>query len=313
MNRVLITGGAGYIGSVLANNLLANDYKVTVIDNLMYGQSSLTNLCFFDNFNFIEGDVRDRDLLEEQVKKHDVIIPLAAIVGFPACEKDKELATAVNYEHVCDICEWASPDQKLIYPNTNSGYGVGENDTLCTEETPLNPISHYGATKCYAEAKILNKEGISLRLATVFGMSPRFRNDLLVNDFVYRAFNDGFIVLFEQHFKRNFVHVRDVCNAFIYMIENYDRAKSEPYNIGLSSANLSKLELCQKIKEYVPGFAILADDINTDPDKRNYIVSSKKVEQLGCMAKTSLDIGIKELLKAYPMIRKVKNSNYTNL
>ena len=313
MSKVLITGGAGYIGSTLTRMLLERDNEVTVIDNLMYGQSSLTNLCLYKTFNFIEGDVRDEDLLEEQVKKHDVIIPLAAIVGFPACEKDKELATAVNYKHVWNICKWSSPDKKLIYPNTNSGYGVGEGDTLCTEETPLSPISHYGNTKCNAEANILSKGGISLRLATVFGMSPRFRNDLLVNDFVYRAFDDGFIVLFEKHFKRNFVHVVDVCDAFIYMINNYDKAKGEAYNVGLSSANLSKLELCEKIKEYVPNFAILSDDINTDPDKRNYIVSSEKIEKLGCKARVSLDDGIQELLKAYPMIRKVKNSNYTNL
>ena len=311
MIKYLITGGAGYIGSTLTRKLLRENNSVTVIDNLMYKQTPFLDLASDPDFTFIRGDVRDERLLKKHVTEADCIIPLAAIVGFPACENDKPLAKAVNTDHVRNIVNLTSSSQVVVYPNTNSGYGVGESGKFCTEETPLRPISYYGISKCEAEKAVLDKGGTSLRLATVFGASSRFRIDLLVNDFVYRAYKDRFIVLFEKDFKRNYIHVKDVCEGFMHVVENASKCSGQAYNVGLSSANLSKWELCQKIKQYTP-FSIQVDDIHTDPDKRDYIVSNEKFEATGWAPRFTLDDGIKELLKIYPMVEKA-NVNFTNL
>ena len=304
--KVLITGGAGYLGSVLTSRLLHAGHHVTVLDNLMYKQDSLVPYCHNPKFEFFHGDVRDHVLLRNLAEDADVIFPLAAIVGFPACERDKALATDVNYEQVNFITRYAcKKGQRIIYPNTNSGYGVGT-DGECTETSFLNPISHYGITKCSAEKAIKDyTDGITLRLATVFGTSQRMRLDLLVNDFTYKAATDGYVVLFEKDFKRNYVHIRDVASAFIFMMDNYERLKGETFNIGLSDANLTKMELCQIIKSHVPQFSIQCDDIREDPDKRNYIVSNAKVEAAGWKAQISVEQGVQELLKAYRIIKPV--------
>jgi len=312
--NVLITGGAGYIGCKLTQALAAHYQvnSVTVYDNLMYKQDGLFSILNDPKINFVYGDVREEKKLLKYIKQADIIIPLAAIVGFPACDKDLDTANKVNNLHVQFIVNNATPGTKIIYPNTNSGYGVGEDGVFCTEKTPLNPISVYGITKCAAEKSVLDNGGISFRLATVFGTSPRFRKDLLVNSFVLKALTDKYIVLFESHFKRNYIHVNDVINAFVLMIHNYDKHKGEAFNVGLSTANLSKLELCEKIKEYVPDFVITTNEFNKDLDKRNYIVSNDKLEAAGWAAYHSLDYGIKELIKSYPILTNT-DTKYTNL
>ena len=319
---VLVTGGAGYLGSVLVDELLNMTCigKVCVLDNLMYKQQSfLHHFKHFhtNKFEFIYGDVRNSSLLQKYANKADVIIPLAAIVGFPACERDKLLATEVNLKQVSSICKMVSDEQLIIYPNTNSGYGVGSAGELCTEESPLNPISHYGRTKCDAEKAVLDSQkGLSLRLATVFGASARMRIDLLVNDFVYKACVDKSIVLFEHTFKRNFIHVSDVASAFVHFIrENYlshDYGIGEAFNVGLSSANLTKLQLCEKIKNRLPNFEIKTAEFASDPDKRDYIVSNKKLESLGWTAHSSIEDGIEELISLYSALKNI-NTSYTNL
>ena len=312
MNKVLITGGAGYLGSVMSEVLLSKGYSVTVLDNLIYKQLSLTTFCYNKNFKFVYGDVRDSQLLSDLVETHDIIIPLAAIVGMPACKKDPELTVAVNYEQIKDIVAFMWPSQKLLVPNTNSQYG--SSDSVITEDSPFNPLSLYAQTKCDAEKAVLDSgNGISLRLATVFGVSYRQRMDLLVNDFVYRAFIDEFLVLFESHFLRNYVHVRDVANAFLHLIENYQTCNNNAFNVGLTSANMSKLQLAQKIKEYVPNLVIIEEQFKEDFDKRNYVVSNEKLESTGWNCNFSLDAGIQELLQAYKMICNFKNKDFTNL
>lgn len=312
MNKVLITGGAGYLGSVMSEVLLSKGYSVTVLDNLIYKQLSLTTFCHNKNFKFVYGDVRDSQLLSDLVETHDIIIPLAAIVGMPACKKDPELTVAVNYEQIKDIVAFMWPSQKLLVPNTNSQYG--SSDSVITEDSPFNPLSLYAQTKCDAEKAVLDSgNGISLRLATVFGVSYRQRMDLLVNDFVYRAFTDEFLVLFESHFLRNYVHVRDVANAFLHLIENYQACNNNAFNVGLTSANMSKLQLAQKIKEYVPNLVIIEEQFKEDFDKRNYVVSNQKLESTGWNCNFSLDAGIQELLQAYKMISNFKNKDFTNL
>lgn len=309
--NVLITGGAGYIGSVLAPMMLNQGYAVTVLDNFCLKQASLLDVCYSDDLTVVNGDVRDKSLLNEQVSKADIVIPLAAIVGAPACNKDKPLATEINKDQIIHIADKISSSQRLIYPVTNSGYGIGEKDKFCDETSPLNPISHYGVTKVEAEKHVLDKgNGVTFRLATVFGSSPRMRTDLLVNDFVYRAATDRFVVLFEANFKRNYIHIRDVCHAFLHGLNNYDQMKGEAYNVGLSSANLSKRELCEKIKEHVPSFCIVENEIAEDPDKRDYIVSNDKLEATGWMPRFSLDDGIRELLKLYSFLPV---NNYKNV
>lgn len=312
MNKVLITGGAGYLGSTLTEVLLSNGYSVTVLDNLIYKQLSLTTFCHKRNFNFVYGDVRDSELLSSLVKTHDIIIPLAAIVGMPACKKDPELTVAINFKQIKEIVHFLSSDQKLLVPNTNSQYG--SSDTIITEESPFNPLSLYATTKCDAEKAVLDSgNGVSLRLATVFGVSYRQRMDLLVNDFVYRAFTDEFLVLFESHFLRNYVHVRDVAKAFVHLIENYQTCNNNAFNVGLTAANMSKLQLAQKIKEFVPNLTIVEEQFKEDFDKRNYVVSNEKLEKTGWSCDFSLDEGIKELLQAYKMIANFKNKDFTNL
>jgi len=301
--NVLVTGGAGYLGSVLCEHLLDAGYHVTAIDSLMYGQNSFFHVCANPAFDFIEGDVRNEDLMQGLIKDADVIIPLAAIVGAPACKRDPWLTTSVNLEAVQLINRLRSPQQLVIYPNTNSGYGASTGDTYCTEDTPLEPISLYGQTKVQAELELLESpNAITLRLATVFGTSPRMRLDLLVNHFVYTAITDGYLVIFEKDFKRNYVHIRDVADCMIYCIKNSPQMVGRPYNVGLDEANLSKEELALKVKEYVPNFYIHFAAIGSDPDKRNYIVSNERLRKAGFEAKRSLDDGIKELLKGYRMI-----------
>lgn len=311
-NKVLITGGAGYLGSVLTDLLLTHDYKVTVLDNIMYKQTSLLHLCNEKNFTFIKGDVTDKGILQILTKEHDIIIPLAAIVGAPACDANTELATAINFTQIKNIVDILRDDQKLLMPNTNSQYG--SSDKVITEDSPFNPLSHYAVTKCDAENYIMqNRNGICLRLATVFGASPRMRTDLLVNDFTYRAFTDGVLVLFQSHFKRNYIHVKDIALTFLFCIENYDKLKGEVFNVGLSDANLNKLELAETIKKHIPSLVIIENDFDSDFDNRNYIVSNEKLESYGWKPKYSIDNGIEELLKAYQMVVTDNNKKYTNL
>ena len=308
--KVLVTGGAGYIGSILVPVLLAKNYEVTVLDSVMYDQSSLLECCANPDFNFIRGDICDLSLLSSLIPQFDVIIPLAAIVGAPACVRNPSLTQLVNNEAQKNIVKSISPRQRVVFPTTNSGYGIGEKDNFCTEETPLRPISQYGIDKVEIERAYLDSgNAVTLRLATVFGMSPRMRMDLLVNDFTYRAYADKVIVLFEEHFRRNYIHVRDVANAFSFALENYDRMKGEPYNIGLSSANLTKRELCETIRRYVPDLYIHSAEIGEDPDKRDYLVSNEKIEALGWKPEHSLDSGIQELLKGYRIIRPNRFAN----
>jgi nucleoside-diphosphate-sugar epimerase len=310
--KVLITGGAGYLGSNLTRHLLEAGYTVTVLDNLMYDQVTLLHLFGNPKFQFELGDVRDKKLLQELVGLNDVIIPLAAIVGMPACKANPDLTIAVNYQQVADIVEVLRDDQKLILPNTNSQYG--SSDSIITEESPFNPLSLYAKTKCDAENTMLaNGNGVSLRLATVFGVSPRMRTDLLVNDFVYKSVVDGYLVLFEAHFKRNYIHVQDIARTFQFIIENYDKCKGHAFNVGLSTANLSKLELAEKIKSHIPSLVIKQDDFKEDFDKRNYIVSNEKLEALGWKPIYDLDYGIKQLISAYKIVINKNNQNFTNL
>ena len=310
--KILITGGAGFLGSVITEKLLNSNHKVTVLDNMMYNQTSSIVYSHNKLFNFVYGDVRDTELLKKLVLEHDLIIPLAAIVGFPACERDKELATAINYEHVRVVCEVAKENNKrVVYPNTNSGYGIGDNGE-CTEESPLNPISHYGVTKVNAEREVLGIGGISLRLATVFGTSPRMRMDLLVNEFVYKALTDKYITLFERKFVRNFIHIRDVALVFEKMINEYDTHSGEVFNVGLSSANLTKQQLCETIKEQIPSFEIFHNDNFEDPDKRDYVVSNLKLEKVGWSPNYTLEDGIEELIKTYTILIKNLSSGYRN-
>ena len=307
---VLITGGAGYLGSVLSEHLLNIGHRVTVVDRLLYGQHSLFHLCHHENFEFVNGDVRDEKLIARLVKNAEVIIPLAAVVGAPACDRDPWLAKSVNFEAIKMINELRSSDQLIIYPTTNSGYGTQTGDIMCTEETPLEPISLYGQTKSQAEAELLEtSNAITLRLATVFGMSPRMRLDLLVNHFTHMAITEGAITIFEKDFKRNYIHVRDVADCFAYCIDNSAKMIGRPYNAGLDAANLSKEELALKVQSYVPDFHLDFSEIGSDPDKRNYIVSNQRLRDAGFEAKRSLDQGIQELLKGYRMMARGQFQN----
>ncbi|HAS89018.1 MAG TPA: hypothetical protein DCS48_06885 [Desulfovibrio sp.] len=309
--KILVTGGAGYLGSTLVPILLNKGYKVTVIDNLLFGQAPLLDCCHYDGFNFVKGDICDYSLMDELIAKHDIIIPLAAIVGAPACKMNPTLTDMVNRDAHLHMVDKISKEQLVIFPTTNSGYGIGEKDAYCTEESPLRPISSYGVTKVEVENAFLEKGvGITFRLATVFGMSPRMRMDLLVNDFTYQAFKNRSVILFEDHFRRNYIHVRDVTKAFIFGIENYEKMKGEPFNVGLSTANLTKRQLAEKIKEHVPSFYIHSAAIGEDPDKRDYLVSNDKLEGLGWSPDHDLDVGIQELLKGY---RILKPNQYANV
>ena len=309
--KILVTGGAGYLGSILCSDLIKN-HEVVVYDNLMYNQSSLLNLFNNKNFKFVYGDVRDYTKLSKYVNKSDVIIPLAAIVGFPACDRDKQLATAVNYYQIKDILKNTSKDQKILYPNTNSGYGQ-KTEGVCTEDQKLTPISHYGVTKCDSENLLLDSgRAITFRLATVFGMSERMRLDLLVNEFVYKALTDRYITLFQAHTVRNYIHVKDVSSVFQFMIENYDENIGEAFNVGLSDTNLNKRELTGRIKKYIPDFVVNESDYYEDPDKRDYVVSNEKVELRGWKPQYSLNGGIQELISGYQIIINKDSSHFRN-
>jgi nucleoside-diphosphate-sugar epimerase len=312
--KILITGGAGYLGSVITGKMLNEGYEVTVLDKLIFNQVSLLSYTSNPNFKFIHGDVRNESLLERLCNESDVIIPLAAIVGFPACASEPELAKEINFKQIVNIVKYCNgKNKKILYPNTNSGYGLGTGQVECDEESPLTPISVYGQTKCEAENFLKSStDAIIFRLATVFGVSPRMRTDLLVNDFTYKAITDKYIVVFEKSFKRNFIHIQDVANVFLFMLKNYDKYKGEIFNVGLSSANLSKQELLEKIQEHVKNFAVSYNDFYEDPDKRNYIVSNTKVESTGWEPEWDLDRGIEELIMAYQMIVPRMGAEFRN-
>lgn len=312
--KILVTGGAGYLGSVIVERLLNVGYEVIVLDKLLFNQTSLLHYTSWPKFKFIYGDVRNESLLEKLCNEVDVIIPLAAIVGFPACAADPQLAKEVNFKQIVNIVKFTvGKNKKILYPNTNSGYGIAEGQLECTEESPLTPISIYGQTKCDAENFLrTSTNAIIFRLATVFGVSPRMRTDLLVNDFVYKAITDKYIVVFEKSFKRNFIHVEDVASAFLFMLNHYEKYRGEIFNLGLSDANLSKQELLEKIQAHVKDFAVVYDDYYEDPDKRNYIVSNEKIEATGWLPQWNLDRGIEQLIQGYQMIVPKMGAEFRN-
>lgn len=308
--NILVTGGAGYLGSTLVPELLNAGHKVTVLDNFMYGQNSLAHVCYHTNFSVVRGDIRVEGTVRPLMKNADIIIPLAALVGAPLCSKDPVGATTINHDAIMMMLSLLSKDQVVLMPTTNSAYGTGDESNFCTEESPLRPISQYAIEKVEIEKALMqHPSAVSFRLATVFGMSPRMRIDLLVNDFTYRAVNDRFVVLFESQFKRNYIHVRDVARVFLHAINNHDRMKGQIYNVGLSDANVSKKELCQAIQRYLTEFVFLDAPVGKDPDQRNYIVSNAKIEATGFKPMYSLDFGIQELIKGYRMICNTRYGN----
>jgi nucleoside-diphosphate-sugar epimerase len=310
-HRILVTGGAGYLGSTLVPELLAAGHKVTVLDNFMYRQNSLAHVCHDPGFEVVRGDVRVESTVLPLLKKADIVIPLAAYVGAPLCARDPVGATTTNHDAIVTMLKHAAKGQRILMPTTNSAYGSGDANNYCTEESPLRPISHYAIEKVKVEKELMqHPNATSFRLATVFGMSPRMRIDLLVNDFTYRAVHDRFVVLFEAGFKRNYIHVRDVARAFLHGIENYEKTNGQIFNVGLSDANVSKQELCEVIRKQVPDFTFVEAPVGKDPDQRNYIVSNAKIEATGYRPRVSLEAGVRELIKGFTMIR---NSVYGNL
>ena len=308
VNKVLVTGGGGYLGSVLCPFLLQNGYEVVVVENFMYRQTSLAECCADSKFTLVSGDCRDDDLLTRLVPEVDFIVPLAAIVGAPACDRNPDLAKDVNYKAVKKLLAWTLAGKRIVYPMTNSGYGVG-GEASCDEDSPLNPVSLYGQTKVMAEQGVLRHGGVSLRFATLFGMSARMRLDLLVNDFCFRAMRDRFVVLFEANFRRNYLHVRDAASTIIWAIDHFEKMKGKPYNIGLPDANLTKWELCERIKTHVPDFYFAEASVGEDPDKRNYICDNSRILSTGWRPKYSLDDGIRELTKGYEILRTPRWGN----
>ncbi len=310
-HNILVTGGAGYLGSILIPELLQSGNRVTVLDNFTYKQNSLAHVCNDSNFQVVKGDVRLKKILVPLLNDVEIIIPLAALVGAPLCDRDPINARTINRDSMLALFEWAQDKQYILMPTTNSAYGTGDENNFCSENSELHPISQYAQEKVEVEKALMSRSNsISFRLATVFGMSPRMRIDLLVNDFVYRAVHDRFIILFESHFKRNYIHIRDVARAFLHAIKNRDDMKGEIYNVGLSEANLTKRELCERIQKQVPNFVFQEALIGKDPDQRNYIVSNEKIEKTGFKPTHSLETGIQELIKGYSMLQ---NTRYTNV
>lgn len=308
--NILITGGAGYIGSIMVPELLQAGHKVTVLDNFLFGQNSLAQLCANPNFDVIRGDIRSEAMMKPLLAEADIVIPLAALVGAPMCSRDPIGATTTNHDAISSMLKLLSANQLVLMPTTNSAYGTGDAQNFCTEESELRPISKYAVDKVEIEQALMqHPNAISFRLATVFGMSPRMRIDLLVNDFTYRAVTDRFVVLFESSFKRNYLHVRDVARVFLHGIENFDKMKGQIYNVGLSDANVSKKELCERIQAQIPDFVFVDAPIGKDPDQRNYIVSNAKIEATGFAPRYSLETGIRELAKGYRMIRNARYGN----
>jgi|TARA_B100001964_G_scaffold237536_1_gene301246 nucleoside-diphosphate-sugar epimerase len=309
--KILVTGGAGYLGSILIPHLLKKGHQVTVLDNFMYGQNSLAHVCCEPGFNVVRGDVRVKHTVAPLFDKADIIIPLAALVGAPACERDPKGATTINRDAILMMLDLVSKDHAILMPTTNSAYGTGDKDNYCTEESELRPLTQYAKEKVAIEKALMKrKNSISFRLATVFGMSPRMRIDLLVNDFTYRAVHDRCVVLFESSFKRNYIHILDIARVFIHAINHFERMKGEIYNVGLSDANLSKKELCERIQKQLPGFVFQEAAIGKDPDQRNYVVSNEKIERTEFRPAFSLDDGIKELIKGYTMIKNTRYGNF---
>ena len=309
--NILVTGGAGYLGSTMVPDLLNAGHRVTVLDNFMFKQASLNHVCCNQNFSVVKGDIRVESTMAPMIQKADIIIPLAALVGAPICSLDPVGATTTNHDAITLMLKLLSKQQIVLMPTTNSAYGTGDENNFCTEDSPLRPISLYAKEKVGIEKELMQRENaISFRLATVFGMSPRMRIDLLVNDFTYRAVHDRFVVLFESSFRRNYVHVRDVSRVFQHAIANFDKMKSQVYNVGLSEANVSKWELCERIQKQIPDFTFIDAPVGKDPDQRNYVVSNTKIEATGFKTSISLDAGISELIKGYTMIR---NSLYGNV
>lgn len=308
--KILVTGGAGYLGSVIVPELLKAGHEVTVVDSLMYQQPSLLDCCHWQSLKIVRGDARDEKLIAREIKDVDYILPLSCLTGAPLCAKDPVAAQTTNLDAIKLILRLRTSQQRIVFPTTNSGYGIGEKNRFCDEQTPLRPISLYGRLKVDAEQAIL-KDGncITFRLATVFGISPRMRVDLLVNDFTYRAVTDKFVVLFEAHFKRNYIHIRDVARAFLFGMEHFESMKNNAYNVGLDDANLSKWELCEEIKKIIPDFTFLESPVGEDPDKRDYIVSNAKIKAAGFVPQVSLQQGIEELIKGYQILRRNQYSN----
>ena len=308
--KILVTGGAGYLGSILVPDLLAAGHEVTVLDNFMFRQGSLNHVCYHPKFSVVKGDIRLEETMVGLLRKADAVIPLAALVGAPLCSQDPVGATTTNREGILMMLKHLSRSQMVLMPTTNSAYGTGDKDNFCTEESPLRPISRYAIEKVEVEKHLMqHPSAISFRLATVFGMSPRMRIDLLVNDFTYRAVNDRFVVLFESSFKRNYIHVRDVSRVFQHGLASFERMKGQIYNVGLSDANVSKRELCEIIARHVPGFVFLEAPVGKDPDQRNYIVSNAKIEATGYRPQVSLEAGIRELIKGYTILRNTRFAN----
>jgi nucleoside-diphosphate-sugar epimerase len=308
--QILVTGGAGYLGSTMVPELLAAGHKVTVLDNFMYGQNSLAHVCHHPGFDVVRGDVRSEAAVLPLLKKADIVIPLAAYVGAPLCARDPVGASSTNHDAIVTMLKHVSKHQRILMPTTNSAYGTGDENNFCTEDSPLRPMSLYAIEKVKVEKELMQHPGAtSFRLATVFGMSPRMRIDLLVNDFTYRAVHDRFVVLFEASFKRNYIHVRDIARVFMHGIENFEKTNGRIFNVGLSEANVSKKELCQVIQKQLPEFTFIEAPIGKDPDQRNYIVSNARIEATGYKPQVSLDTGIRELIKGFAMIRNTRYGN----
>jgi len=308
--QILVTGGAGYLGSTMVPELFAAGHRVTVLDNFMYGQNSLAHVCHHPGFEVVRGDVRAESTVLPLLKKADIVIPLAAYVGAPLCARDPVGASTTNHDAIMMMLKHVSKHQRILMPTTNSAYGTGDANNFCTEDSPLRPMSHYAIEKVKVEKELMqHPNATSFRLATAFGMSPRMRIDLLVNDFTYRAAHDRFVVLFEAGFKRNFIHVRDIARAFLHGIDHYEKTSGQIFNVGLSDANISKKELCQAIQKQIPDFTFVEAPIGRDPDQRNYIVSNARIEATGYQTQVSLDAGIRELIKGYTMIRNTRYGN----